>query len=756
MTGSTPPRWLVVTVAITTVTLTMPTLGASATSTDDQPLPDIQPGLEEKLATAGPQETIQAIVQMDEAVTETTVEQAMEMGLDTMPPLNAVPSVYLVRGTADEINAYIDQEPVAYATWNHPLEFDLETSTVAAGAANVTGNLEGTGGPLTVNGEVIDGGGTTIAVIDSGIDATHPDLPFLDKVTENFKFACTTPGLVQATNQYCFGNWLVRNPTLNSNPCTSTTDPLWIPGVPQTDTSSGHGTHVASTAAGSGAASNGLFQGVAPAANVIGFSVGEAGVLWGALSAVDWLACNGDTIQPPLVAVNNSYGQLGCNNGGPSPFVGTLLGMLVDKGITPVYSAGNDGGDGSQQCTSVTASTTVPGVMMVANYDDRLQGTIHGDVSDTSSRGDQTDPVTWPDLSAPGELITAARATTVGPSTAVGTLLTDLRDPVNYMQLSGTSMAAPHVTGAVALLNDLDPSITPSEAQSVLNETAHEFGNAADYGPAGSFDKGHGLLDVSAAVHAHANAEGITVSDDGDGGTGEVDLDGELFYLRTGPTGVGNVDAEYFGWQNQTAPSPGLSSLWHEITPLTNSNEYTIPAMRMHGDLVLDEVDVNLTFWARSDALTNTPNPEMWEVTFAMGDHVETKTLPDPLISPGIQRYDVTFEDVTANDTSFRVELDSAFINTNNNNLLFYDSTDHPTSLGFGVPSGVVASSSSSGGSPGDAVSRSVDASGPADVELGPFDPEDGNVDVLDDRRTWLAELGLVGIGYDTPGAVGN
>ena len=128
--------------------------------------------------------------------------------------------------------------------------------------------------------------------------------------------------------------------------------------------------------------------------------------------------------------------------------------------------------------------------------------------SDFSSRGAAADPSTWPDVSAPGEAITSS----CRPYLVICGTGLDFRngpgllDIGTFNTISGTSMAAPHVAGIVAQLFQADPTATPAEIEEALKVSAHKFTDGAAYraGSLGttSYDKGHGLVDVVAAVAA--------------------------------------------------------------------------------------------------------------------------------------------------------------------------------------------------------------------------------------------------------------
>jgi serine protease AprX len=346
------------------------------------------------------------------------------------------------------------------------------------------------------NDRYLDGRRVGIAVVDSGIDATHPDLTWHQQTVRNYKVKCTVPNLADAG---CAG-------------------PVVMADVPNSDTTGGHGTHVAGIAAGTGAAGDAdsnpsttgdrMLRGVAPRAKLYGFGVGETLVVRvsNAAAAFQWIhdhAANpcapappNRTACPPIRVVNNSWGGAGAHD--PNLAISKLSNALVAKGITVVFAAGNSGGDGSSIRTNPYANNPTPGVLSVANYDDDNRGTRDNQLSGSSSRGKADQPKTWPDVSAPGTFITS----TCLPTLPVCDLGADLPYPPYYAKISGTSMAAPHTAGVVAQLYQADPKITPAEVEAVLKGTAYKFTAGAPYQDGSSFDKGAGLIDAREAALA--------------------------------------------------------------------------------------------------------------------------------------------------------------------------------------------------------------------------------------------------------------
>jgi serine protease AprX len=408
----------------------------------------------------------------------------------------------------------------------------IETATWATRARTL---YELTGGldlrVSAANGDPLDGRGVGVAVVDTGIDGSHPDLKWSGlggadiKVIRNFKTVCGMPDLVTAG---CAGG-------------AQLTDML------DSDTTSGHGTHVAGIAAGNGLATTGdaerNWQGVAPGAGLYGFGTGEGDsiVVPFAAAAFQWIIDNGANQNPPIKVVTNSWGNAGAHN--PALAISQLTNVLVSRGIPVVWAAGNSTGTGATIQTSSYGNNPTPGVIMVASYNDLETGTRNGQLSGSSSRGLATNPATWPDVSAPGNLIqSACKEGSVVCSPAFGSEFIYTNNK-GYVRVSGTSMAAPHVAGALAILRQANPSLTPADLENLVEDTAHKyvFGAAYTNDPANpdntsSFEKGHGLIDVRlAALRARGLADDFGLT----GGAGAPSID------ITTPTGVGTVPGSF-------------------------------------------------------------------------------------------------------------------------------------------------------------------------------------------------------------------
>jgi subtilisin family serine protease len=231
----------------------------------------------------------------------------------------------------------------------------------------------------------------------------------------------------------------------------------------------GHGTHVAGAAAGSGAAGNGRYRGVAPDATLYiakALDSEGSGMMSDVMAGVEW-------------AVSQRVQVIGLSLGSDGPADGTdalseTCDMAVKMGIVVCTAAGNAG----PRAGSVGAPGCAQRVITIGASTDSDM------VCDFSARGPTKDGRVKPDVLFPGENIISCRAR--------GTSLGDVVDD-HYTQLSGTSMATPHAVGAAALVLQSHPKVTPEQVKDILMQTAVDL--RADRNTQGS-----GRADVARAA----------------------------------------------------------------------------------------------------------------------------------------------------------------------------------------------------------------------------------------------------------------
>lgn len=275
------------------------------------------------------------------------------------------------------------------------------------------------------------GKGVKVAVLDSGIDPNHPDLA--NQIDEAVSF---------------------------------------VPGETVND-KHGHGTHVASTVLGTGAASDGKNKGVAPEARLL---VGKvlndqgSGLSSWIIDGMEWAADNAKI-------VNMSLGSSEASDG-TDPMAQAVQRLSKEKGTLFVIAAGNNGAEGA-----IGSPGAADSALTVAAVDkaDRI-------AYFTSKGPRYGDSALKPDLAAPGVGIVAARS-----QVASGTGF--------YTSKNGTSMATPHVAGAAALLLQKNPNLTGAQLKEVLMSTSKKL----DYSP---YHIGTGRLDVLSAANSKVRATG--------------------------------------------------------------------------------------------------------------------------------------------------------------------------------------------------------------------------------------------------------
>ncbi|HEX2296219.1 MAG TPA: S8 family serine peptidase [Actinomycetota bacterium] len=532
---------------------------------------------------------------------------ARSEGLETGTVYDAI-GVFVAYGSAAEFSALAEQEAIQYVEANRRIRFSTNSSHRATRGQDVLD-----GAVTLAGGTRIDGRGVGVAVVDSGVDGTHPDLA--PQMGGNVKIVCTSP--LPATNAFLGGFQECRTPK---------------EAVPMDDTDhpsgGGHGTHVAGIVAGTGGASNGRYHGAAPGATIYGVSVGTTLLVENGLDGLAWVLENHDQVTPAIKVVNNSWGsgyrKYAANGDVLYSATWKLQEALIAEGVTVVFAAGNAGGNGNNPTTVAECVNPTPGLVCVANYDDQNTGTRAGTISSTSSRGSRTDVESWPDVSAPGTIITSTCRATLPVCHIHAGFVTN--PPNLYASLSGTSMAAPHVAGIAAQLYQADPTLTPAEVENVLEDTAHKFAWGSEYGlladptnpdDTTSFEKGHGLVDALAAVQTVLDGGSTepttppTTSPDPTATPTSTptpttapptsDPTGGTRYYFHSASGIGNADlflTDGHPFDTNPPETAGYSE-WHDL-PDSNGAPNAIYDPNWTGTIDSKITSLTVDFWAKS------------------------------------------------------------------------------------------------------------------------------------------------------------
>ncbi len=229
----------------------------------------------------------------------------------------------------------------------------------------------------------------------------------------------------------------------------------------------GHGTHIAGIIAGNGRHSNGKYRGMAPEAMLVGVKILDEegnGRLSDAISGIEWCIDSLSTLN--IRVINLSIGSEVQESYRSDPLC-RLTTAAWEKGITICTAAGNSG----PGLNSINTPGINPVIITVGNLDDQNTLTNIDDIlSPSSSRGPTLDKLIKPDLIAPG------------------TNITSLRVGGGYTTLSGTSMATPLVTGAVALILQKWSDIKPDQIKNILMQNARDIGVGPNLQGAGALD----------------------------------------------------------------------------------------------------------------------------------------------------------------------------------------------------------------------------------------------------------------------------
>ncbi len=411
----------------------------------------------EELMVMDPETPIPIFVDYDHRPGEEDIAAIKDLGYSVDYVSSLIDTVIVLDILPEHITLFRELPGVVMVELNPPMEWFLDISTPGTKSRDSDEYSPNSAWDEGYTGEDI-----VIAVLDTGADDGHESL--------DGKFVAGVD---------------VSNPGVR------------VDGNP--DDGHGHGSHCSGTAMGDGGMTDDNndgepdYMGTAPDALLVDVKVSSdlGGNIGGPLiEGMDWCVENKDTHDIRVLSI--SLGTGGNSDGQDA--TSRAANEAVDAGLILVVAAGNDGPDND----GLGAPAAADKVITVGAVDD--DGTITRDddtIAGYSSRGprdddgddDQMDELK-PDVVAPGSSIYSVQHASVG------------QNSVGYRNMTGTSMACPHVAGIVALMLDANPNLTPDQVKSILRDTAEQRGEVYDSELDDKYSKdyGWGIVDAYKAV----------------------------------------------------------------------------------------------------------------------------------------------------------------------------------------------------------------------------------------------------------------
>lgn len=382
----------------------------------------------------------------------------VEMAYKDIPPLAAMPIVRYISPDGSTKRKSVDDR-------------DLKnTFDAAAGAQAVWNNTAG----LDATGR-----GVTVALLDSGVNTELADFHRCPAgYTGDFNNCPSVVTTVRVFNHVDNGhNQKVKD-------------------------GEGHGTHVAGII--NGFSPDGQHIGIAPDAHVLSLAISDDNGMaqeTDLLRGLEWVYIH--RFDQNIRAVNISMAASVPTSYTTSP-IDAAVEQLWKGGVAVVASAGNNG---SQADATWYAPGNDPFVITVGALDDNGSATnrANDSLASFSSRGLTQDGVYKPDIVAPGRRITSVLS---HPDSVIAKMLPDRVSPDGkYIRLSGTSMAAPIVTGTLALILERFPNRTPDQIKGLLVASGRRYAGQTD--SAGAVDALHALQLAARGGFSPANQQPI-------------------------------------------------------------------------------------------------------------------------------------------------------------------------------------------------------------------------------------------------------
>lgn len=458
----------------------------------------LQPQLAD-LAQSTPTAIVPVIVQLDQVHAQLQ-SQITALGGTITKELQIINAV-VVEVPAQQLPHLAQVDGVRWISLDAPVVTTSCDDCISAGGLQTLYNQAIGADQLWNEPSNLRGEGIGIAVLDSGIQANHPDL------AGRVAAGVSTLFYYNAKDYY------------------------------------GHGTYVAGLIGGDGATSDGGYIGVAPESDLIDVKVTTftgASTESDVIAGLQWVYENREVHNIRIVNLSLNASEEQSYHTSP---LSAACEVLWFNGIIVVTSAGNYG-EGT-----IYPPANDPFVITVGATDDMGTATIADDkIAPFSAYGTTVDGIAKPDLVAPGRRIVGPLATNMAlltlfyPNRAVGR---------SHMRMSGTSAAAPMVSGAIALLLQQEPDLTPDQVKYRLQHTANRSWDGYN-----AIYAGAGYLDIAAAVRGDTTESantGLAISK----------------LLTTGPDGIGQLVGSFsnLNWDSVSWSSISWSSVsWSSVS----------------------------------------------------------------------------------------------------------------------------------------------------------------------------------------------
>lgn len=441
----------------------------------------IDPGLKDYLLDVNKSKAEKSIVFTFKSAEQATAarKKMLEIGAEFVGPEFIQLPMQGATVTASEVLAIAELDG-AYGIWeDRPIGMELHEAIVVSSVSDTWGDETFT----SLNyGMPLSGRGVGVVVNDSGFDGTDSDIQVTGETSGGTTYY---PRMIQNVQG---------------------ADLVWVEdGGDDTDQGEGHGSHVMGIVGGDGRRSGGKYIGVAPGASLIGYTSAGATLL-DVAGGFEYAKQHKDDYN--IRIITNSFGGAtadGLDGYNPSETFAVASKEAVDAGVIVIFSAGNSGPEDN----TITGNYKIsPWVTSVGN------GLKSGDLAGSSSRGvpDPNDPnkavsgtvnvggidYLWenrPTLTAPGSSIVSVRSTAAGGA-GVNDVGLPLEEKPYYTYKSGTSMAAPHIAGIVALMVEANPRLEWRAVKAILQRTAITNMSEAFY------QRGAGYVNAWAATAA--------------------------------------------------------------------------------------------------------------------------------------------------------------------------------------------------------------------------------------------------------------